>query len=189
MELYSKLSDQELLSKLRDGDRGAFDELYEKHWDTVYIQAFKKLHEPDIAKDITQDVFIYLWTSRERNHIENLPAYLFSSVRNNVFKYLKRESRFIPITDLVMEVKAYYPEADSVILQKEFFKAYDALIQAMPDAQQTIFRMRYHEFLTTEEIADRLDISRKTVQNQLTRAVTMLRASLITLAVLITHYK
>lgn len=181
------LTDQELLIKLRNGERSAFDELYEKHWDKVYSQAFKKLHDPDLAKDITQEVFIYLWSKRESNYIDNLQAYLFSSVRNNVFKALRKDERFLPISDLVLEARAFYPEADAELLQKEFFKNYDLLIQSMPAAQQSIYRMRYHEDLSTSEIAERLNISRKTVQNQLTRAVALLRASLISIAFLMSQ--
>ncbi|TKC09679.1 RNA polymerase sigma factor [Pedobacter frigoris] len=184
MTLNSTFTDQELLINLRKGDRSAFDELYERHWDKVYNQAFKKLHDPDLAKDITQDVFIYLWTHKEGNFIDNLPAYLFSSVRNNVFKALKKEERFLPISDLVLKSKAFYSEADAELLQKEFFKTYNSLIQAMPAAQQNIYRMRYEQDLSTTEIAAQLNISRKTVQNQLIRAVNMLRASLVTIAFL-----
>jgi RNA polymerase sigma factor (sigma-70 family) len=189
MTIYKNCTDQELLAKLRDGDRLAFDEIYDKHWEVVYAQAFKKIHEPDTAKDITQDVFIYLWIHRADNYIDNLPAYLFSAVRNNVFKLLKREERFIPITDLLLEVKVHYAEADSVVLEREFFKSYDALINAMPKSQQMIYRMRYHDHLSTADIAAQLNISRKTVQNQLTRAVALLRASLLSIAFVITHYR
>jgi len=180
-------SDQELLSRLRQGDRRAFDELYERHWDSVYGQAFKKLNDPDLAKDITQDIFIHLWTHREANFIDNFSAYLFSSVRNNVFRALKKDDRFIPISDLIIESRLHYPEADAELLKKEFFKIYDLLIESMPPAQQTIFRMRYHEDLSTLEIAEKLNLSRGTVQNQLTRAVTMLRASLLSIAFLISQ--
>lgn len=184
MTLNSTFTDQELLIKLRNGDRSAFDELYERYWDKVYNQAFKGLRDPDLAKDITQEVFIYLWTHSEGNFIDNLPAYLFSSVRNNVFKALKKEERFLSISDLVLKNKAFYPEADTELLQKEFFKAYHLLIQAMPAAQQNIYRMRYEQDLSTSEIATQLNISRKTVQNQLIRAVNMLRASLVAIALL-----
>ncbi|TKC07340.1 RNA polymerase sigma factor [Pedobacter frigoris] len=59
MAAYSAYTDQELLSMLRYEDRRAFDELYERHRQVVYNQTFKKLHDPDLSKDITQDVFIY----------------------------------------------------------------------------------------------------------------------------------
>lgn len=173
------LSDAELLSRLRGGDRTAFDSLYERHWEKAYNQAFKKLNNPDLAKDIIQEVFIYLWTHRETNFIENLEAWLFSAVRNNVFRELKKAQQFIPIPDLLIELRSYYNEADANALQKELMEAYHRLVNAMPPAQQTIYKMRFEENLSTEAIAEQLHISRKTVQNQLTRAVILLKTSLV----------
>lgn len=187
MTAYTTYSDQELLTMLREGDRVAFDALYNKHWAPVYSQAFKKIHDPDLAKDVTQEVFVSLWLHRGSNYIANLEAYLFSAVRNNVFRALKRDDRFLPIDDLMLEAKLYYPEADVVLLEKEFFKAYQLLIESMPAAQRSIYHMRYHENLSTIEIAEKLNISRKTVQNQLTRAVTLLRASLLSIAIALTQ--
>ncbi len=176
-------SDTDLLNRLRDGDRSAFDLLYDRHWDRVYNQAFKKLHNPDAAKDITQEVFIHIWTHRDGNHIDNLEAWLFTAVRNNVFRELKKEVKFIPIPDLLVELRSYYNEADADALQKELMAAYDRLVNAMPPAQQTIYKMRFHEDLSTEEIAEQLNISRKTVQNQLTRAVSVLKTSLLAVVI------
>ncbi len=176
-------SDTDLLNRLRDGDRSAFDLLYDRHWDRVYNQAFKKLHNPDAAKDITQEVFIHIWTHRDGNHIDNLETWLFTAVRNNVFRELKKEVKFIPIPDLLVELRSYYNEADADALQKELMAAYDRLVNAMPPAQQTIYKMRFHEDLSTEEIAEQLNISRKTVQNQLTRAVSVLKTSLLAVVI------
>ncbi|NQX39304.1 RNA polymerase sigma-70 factor, ECF subfamily [Pedobacter steynii] len=185
MSDYSSHTDQQLLVMLRGGDWNAFDCLYEKHWDRVYDQAFKKLNDGILAKDITQDVFISLWTHRATNYIDNLEAYLFSACRNNVFRQLKINSRFLPITDLILEARTYCPQADAKILQEEFFRNYESLVSSLPPAQQTIFRMHYHEDLSTLKIAQELKIARKTVQNQLTRAITILRASLLSIAILL----
>lgn len=184
MAKYPIYSDQDLLFRLRNGDRLAFDELFNFHWDGVYAQAFKKLNDPDIAKDITQEVFIRLWTNRETNHIDNLDAYLYSSVRNNIFRLLKAESRFVPLADLVLEIRGFCAEPDAATLEKELMNAYESLVKSMPPAQQTIFKMRFQEELSTNEIAEQLNISRKTVQNQLNRAVSMLKSSLLSLVLL-----
>lgn len=187
MRNYSAFSDRELLFKIREGDKSAFDELYEKHWEKVYNQSFKKLRNPELSKDITQEVFIHLWSHRALSAIDNLPAYLFTAVRNNVFRALKKESRFIPLDELILEARAHFPQADAVLLEKEFFKHYENLVHAMPPAQQRIYKLRYHEDLTTQEIAELLKLSRGTVQNQLTRAVAMLKASLLSIAMLLSQ--
>lgn len=174
------LSDAELLNRLQDGERLAFDMLYERHWARVYSQAFKKLNDPDTAKDITQEVFVHIWLNRDALDIRNLEAWLFSAVRNNVFRELKKTGKFIPIPDLLMELRSYYPETDAAALQKEVMSAYQRLVASMPPAQLKIYKMRYEDDLSTEQIAERLQISRKTVQNQLTRAVAMLKTSLLT---------
>lgn len=184
---YSSFSDSELLFQLSNGDKFAFDELYRKYWEKVYNQSFKKLRDPELAKDITQEVFIYLWSKRVENTIDNLQAYLFTAVRNNVFRAMKKESRFIAIDELISEARIYYPQADALILEKEFFRNYESYVSVMPAAQQRIFRMRYHEDLSTQEIAKQLNLSRGTVQNQLTRAVAMLKASLISIAILLSQ--
>ncbi|SDE44361.1 RNA polymerase sigma-70 factor, ECF subfamily [Mucilaginibacter pineti] len=188
MPKSASFTDQDLLLHIRRGDRRAFNDLYDRHWDRVYSQAFKKLKDPDAAKDITQEVFIHLWAHRETNYIDNLDAYLFSSVRNNVFKILKKENNFIPIADLVFEAQSFCSQADAEILYKELEDAYMLLVNSMPPAQQKIYKMRFEDDLPTNEIADQLNISRKTVQNQLTRAVVLLRASLVSILFFILFY-
>ena len=177
--------DKLLLLKLKEGSSEAFDVLYEKHWQSIYSTAFKRLQNPDLAKDMTQDVFLQLWLKREESIILNLPAYLHTSVRNMVFNWMERERKFIPVPDLLLQLKVSMDEADSAILLKEFMKAYEALILTLTPSQQVIFRMRYQQDLSTAEIAEQLEISRKTVQNQLNKAVTQLRASLTIVSVIL----
>jgi RNA polymerase sigma-70 factor (ECF subfamily) len=95
-----------------------------------------------------------------------------------IFNWMERERKFTPVPELLLHLKVSMDEADAGILRKEFMQAYEALIATLTPSQQVIFRMRYQQELSTAEIAEQLDISRKTVQNQLTRAVAQLRASL-----------
>jgi RNA polymerase sigma-70 factor (ECF subfamily) len=175
--------DRLLLLKLKEGNSDAFDALYEKYWQSVYAAAFKRLQDPDQAKDMTQDVFLQLWLKREESNISNLSAYLHTSVKNMIFNWMERERKFTPVPELLLHLKVSMEEADAGILLKEFMQAYEALINSLTPSQQIIFRLRYQHDLSTAEIAEQLDISRKTVQNQLNRAVAQLRASLTLISI------
>ncbi|TSJ40537.1 RNA polymerase sigma-70 factor [Mucilaginibacter corticis] len=179
-----KIQDKLLLLKLKEGNTDAFDALYEKYWKGVYAAAFKRLQNPDQAKDITQDVFLQLWLKRESTNIDNLPAYLFTATRNKVFNWMEKERRYTPVPELLLQLKTSCDQTDAEVLRKEFMKACEALINTLTESQQRIFRMRYQQDLSTSEIADLLSISRKTVQNQLGKAVAQLRASMLLLALI-----
>jgi RNA polymerase sigma factor (sigma-70 family) len=172
-----RAEDELLLLQLKEGNEQAFDHLYDKYWQQVYAAAFKRLQDPARAKDITQDIFLQLWLKRMEKGIGNLPAYLSVAVRNNVWKLMRKEERYTPIPELLFNLGAM-DRTDAELLRGEFEKAYEALVDALTPAQQTIFRMRYHEDMSTSLIAGELEISRKTVQNQLRLAVAHLRASL-----------
>lgn len=177
--------DQSILLELQNGNDKAFDALYDKYWAFVYANAYKRLKDADQAKDVTQDIFLKLWGSREKLYIENLPAYLNIATRNSVFKLMEREQRYTPVSDFMLEAKTSAQRADTNILLKELFQAYEKMIDSLTAAQQTIFKMRYDQEQSTSEIAQALGISRKTVQNQLGKSVAQLRESLLTILVFI----
>lgn len=174
----NKTDDKSLLQQMQKGSINAFDTLYDKYWDVVYATAYKRLKDSAYAKDITQDIFLQLWLRREEIDIENLGSYLFTSVRNNVFKWLDKEQRYIPISELLLKLETAKDQSDGLLLKKELMARYEVIINALTPGQKEIFRLRYHEDLSTNEIADRLNISRKTVQNQLRKSVLQLRLSL-----------
>lgn len=177
--------DSLLLRQLYEGNSKAFDAIYEKYWHQVYSTAFKRLKNADQARDVTQDVFLKLWLNRSRVRIKNLQAYLFTAVRNNVYKWMEKEQKFTPIPELLLHLKTAPDRADAGLLEKEFMKAYEALIDMLTPSQQEIFRLRYHQGLSTAEIAGQLGISRKTVQNQLGKALARLQTSLPVLYIIL----
>ncbi|MGF1923499.1 MAG: RNA polymerase sigma factor, partial [Bacteroidia bacterium] len=143
-----------------------------------YNAAYKRLKDADYAKDITQDIFLQIWHRRKEMNIEHFAPYLFTAVRNNVFKWIQKEQKFTPIPELLAHLSHAKDQADAELLRKEFMLKYEALVNTLTPAQQEIFRMRFHDDLSTKEIAEKLNITRKTVQNQLGKSVTQLRDSL-----------
>jgi RNA polymerase sigma factor (sigma-70 family) len=133
----------------------------------------------DDAQDIVQEVFTHIWINRQTAHIENLSAYLHVAVRNGVIKVISKQKlthSFFEVLECISEKNSC---ADSSLLWKEFMQAYDALLQTLPQKRKTIFRLHYEEDVSTKKISDRLGISRKTVQNQLGKAVGTLKISLL----------
>jgi RNA polymerase sigma-70 factor (ECF subfamily) len=178
------LSDSSLLQQVEQGSKRAFDLLFEKHWAAAYSSAYRRLRDADQAKDIIQDIFTHIWLNREILHIRNLPAYLSRAVRNRVIKAVAKQKLSHPFFNILEEGLGSELGADKELLWKEFFRAYEQLVATFPTKRQLIFRLRFENDLSTKDIAHQLGLSRKTVQNQLGKAIEQLRINLTHLLVL-----
>jgi len=188
-ENSNSIGDQELLLQLSEGSKHAFDILYNKYWKLVFNTAFKRLDDMDCAQDIAQDVFVQLWISGTTTSIKNLPAYLNVAARNGVFKHLEKEGRYAALPDTAAELEGTHGDADAKMLHSEFLEAFQQLIEKLPAQQRIIFKMRFEEELSSQEIADRLQLSPKTVRNQLGKALNTLRTSLMLFYAVMLYYQ
>src|ERR1700761_6117609 len=96
------VSDNVLLQQLKEGDQGAFSKIYDKYWQKLYMLAYDRLKDTKQSQDIVQDIFITIWERRAELDVQNLNAYLHSSVRYNVFKYVaanKANDNFYSLTE------------------------------------------------------------------------------------------
>lgn len=171
--------DLELLQKISEGNTQAFDALFERYWQQGYTDAYRRLNDREEAKDVVQEIFTHIWANRETLQIQNFPGYLHVAIRNKVIKVIARKKTTHPFFDFLDEAAVATSRADSNLLWKEFLKAYEILIESLPPKRQEIFRMRYHEDLSTKVIAEKMGISRKTVQNQLGKAIDTLKVALL----------
>ena len=167
-------SDTLLLLQLQQGDKSAFNILYNKYWEQTFSNAYKRLGDEDQSKDIVQEIFVSIWVNRH-NLINNLPAYLCIAVRNQVFKLTAKNKNLSPYLDVFENIAAKDEMTDSNLLWREFYRSYEAVLSKLPPKRQQIFRLRFHEDVPTKTIANQLQISRKTVQNQLGKAIEQLR--------------
>ncbi|MFT4023474.1 MAG: sigma-70 family RNA polymerase sigma factor [Flavihumibacter sp.] len=183
MDLISRLDadDALLLQRMRNNDRAAFNTLFERYWAGMYEKAFRRLKDPFAAKDIVQDIFVYIWVNR-RQEIANLPAYLHVSVRNRVLQSLRSKKNKEAFLDPADRIFGNLLSNDPSALQrKEFYHSFEKLVSSLPPKRQQIFRLRYSEELNTRDIAMKMGLTQKTVQNQLGKAVEKLRVALLQL--------
>ena len=174
------INDNLLLSQLQKGSQKSFDALFNKYWEDALNVAFKRVKDLETAKDIVQDIFTQIWVNRE-TPIENFPAYLNIAIRNRVLKFFAKQKPVHPFFDALENVAEKNFQADSPLLWKEFFHSYEYLINTLPPRRRDIFRLKVQEGLSTKMIASEMGIARKTVQNQLGKAIEMLKVSLIRL--------
>jgi RNA polymerase sigma-70 factor (family 1) len=159
--------DTELLLALKNGEKSAFEEIFNRYWGSLFDAAYKRLKDKGQCKDIIQDVFADLWIRREKVQIENLSAYLHTAIRFQVLKLASR-NKISPVFIELYESIASSPYHPGIELEeKELEGLAQAWIDSLPEKRRMIFQLHFRENLTTKEIAERLGISQKTVQNQL----------------------
>jgi len=177
--MNASFTDQQLLNLIAEDDEHAFKDIYSRYWKSLYDTAFKRLKNSNQSQDIVQDVFIGLWERRLDLQIRDLAAYLHTAVRYRVYNYVSRnlatEAFFEPFEAVVI----YSAGADEMLIEKELFQLAKAYIATLPKKRKQIFMLYTQENLTTTEIARKLHISRKTVQNQLSNAIGGLKAHLL----------
>lgn len=178
MNTHENATDDELAAMLTDGSEAAFDLIYERYWKKLYNEAFKRINDCSESEEIVQDVFVDLWHKRGSRQIGNLRGYLLGAVRYQVFAvYHKRKN--LPAFEEPLDYMAFSADnADSNFLRDELLTSIHQWLETQPEKRREIFRLRFLEGLSTLEIAEQLDISRKTVQNQLNTSQQSLRESI-----------
>jgi len=167
MKAYDSYSDNELVTLLQQGSEESFAEIYNRYWVELYDAAYQRLKNKEQVEDIIQDVFVKLWIRRAELNINNAQAYLHTAIRFRVFNYVERdlvnESFFEPFEAMATSGLT----ADQNVLEKELLDLVQSYIEALPQKRKEIFLLHTRDNLSTKEIAERLNISQKTVQNQL----------------------
>src|SRR5690606_3053502 len=99
--------------------------------------------------------------------------------RNHVFKWMEKEKRFVSISDVLDRLERKCESADAAILYEELLASYREVVEKMSPQQRLVFQMRYDEGLASQEIAGLLQVSEKTVRNQLGRAIGKVKSRII----------
>jgi RNA polymerase sigma factor (sigma-70 family) len=178
---FAVQDDDVLLLQIRQNSKPAFNQLFEKYWESAYSDAYRRLKDADQAKDIVQDIFTHIWLHRATDRIQNFPAYLHTAIRNKVIKVTTRQKATHPFFNPRENTTGNAGNADQSLLWKEFHIAYETWLNSLPPQRQIIFRLRFHDDLPTKAIASLLGLSRKTVQNQLGMAVEKLKGFILSI--------
>ncbi|TGD79428.1 RNA polymerase sigma factor [Hymenobacter wooponensis] len=178
-QLYAAWTDEALVRALQADDKLAFAEIYERYWEQLLGVAYRKLNSREAAEEVVQDLFAALWLKRHTHSIQTLHPYLLTAVKYRVIDVLK--ARLTQATYLERSRLQIVPEdhstEETVAADDLSLALLDSLMQ-LPEHTREVFRLSRLEHQSVPEIAVRLNISRKTVEYHLTRALKVLRVSL-----------
>lgn len=171
---------------LRLGDESSFTYLYDQYAGKLcnYFTSFLKRR--DIAEELTQDIFLKLWASRESLKEDlHFEAFLFLMARHHVFNFLKRKARELAVHESVAPGDVSYSDPFIHQLYKEALKEYHDCLEQLDPQQKKIFLLSRESGLTYSEISEELGLSVKTVEWHMSKTLKVFRGSMSPLSLAI----
>jgi len=174
------IDEKVLVDRLIDGDQTAFELIFRFYYPGLVTFARQIILDADEAEEIVQYLFVQLWSDRKRiRESQSLKNYLFVSVRNRSYNFLKRqqikENVYQELKQMVETDMLYNPDLFVVSeLQEQISRAFKKL----PDRTREIFLLSRIKGDSNDEIAEQLNLSKKTIETQISRALRILRIEL-----------
>ncbi len=180
MEPSADSSEQDWLIALRQGDESALRSIFDRHYPLLLQDVYRIVPDQDTCQDLAQEVFVELWRKRSELNIHtSLRAYLRRAAVNRALTYLKNQRR------LRFEGDEWTDTADTSTAdirrkeeQETLEQALHRAIATLPEKCRIVFSLSRFEQFSHREIAEQLGISVKTIENQITKAMRMLRDAL-----------
>lgn len=166
-----------LIQLMEKNDGKAFEEFFNMLYPRFYRYAFLYLKSDVLCEEVISDVFLKLWNIRHKlNEIKQLEFYLFRSVKNQALTYIKRNLNHpVEITSYIQSNLIEYREPENLLIAAELAETIENAVSMLPDKCQAIFRMVREDGLSYKQVATLLDISPKTVDNQMNIALKRMR--------------
>ena len=159
----------------------AFEKIFNTYYNGLLLNALKILNNRDDAEEIVQDVFVKLWSHFDKTKYKgNLKGYLYAAVKNSCLNYLKHKSIESKYQEEVKqnEMTVNYREVLNSAENKELLDAIEKAINTLPEKWKEVFLLSRTNNLTYKEIAEKLQISQKTVEKYISESLRTLRRQL-----------
>lgn len=178
MNHFRNISDDELAALMREGEEGAFDEIYHRYWDKLYYTAHRMVKSAAVAEEITQDTFMLLWMKRETLEIQSLRPYLAAMLRYEVYRYLAKSKQAQELEQSFRNEALPSVSMDQEIENRMLLEFITNLTNRLPEKCRLVFQYNKLQDRSLPDICEELNISPKTAEAHLTKALKIVRASL-----------
>ncbi len=160
-------------------NKKTFEEIYKKHYISMCLFSASIVKNKESAEIVVNDVFYKIWKNKEKLNINtSIKSYLFRAVRNTSINFLKSNKNFENIEDSIWLNDNILNNDKDPLISKEIEKEILEVIEKLPEKRKIVFKLNRIEGYKNKEIAKKMNISEKTVKNQLTEALKFLRENL-----------
>ena len=182
--MLSKDNNKILIDRIKEKDKCAFEEFYNKYSGKIYRFVLSVTYNPNLAEDITQSCFLTIWEKAEYiDGDKNIESYIFTIARNLAYKEIQRQILTHEYVELGDEEHDDYIEEN---LNVKYLESYiNKLFRALPPVAYKIYLLRKDRGLSSREIAKRLNLSERSVEAYIYRSFKYLRENLKKLQVLL----
>ncbi len=182
-----------VISQVREYDDDAFEQLFKTYFKALHCYASVMLSHDSYAEEIIQNLFMKFWERRELLNVQvSLKAYLYKCVHNECLNYLKHQKIKAKYREhAVFTMEDYTDNTSKGLAYGELRDRLQTALNELPEQCRTIFQMSRFEELKYREIAEELNLSVKTVENQMGKALKILRVKLVDflpLVLILMHY-
>lgn len=168
---------RDTISKIKSGDKEAFSELYRIYYPKIYSFVDKILKNKTLAEEITQEVFFRLWVNHQSlDEKMSYDSYFFTIARNISMDIYRKN--MIETNYQNYQSKSAEPHANDTASQINFSDLQmliDEAVDQMPQQQQLVFRLSRTDGLLNEEIAQKLGISKRTVEKHISNSLKIIK--------------
>jgi RNA polymerase sigma-70 factor (family 1) len=176
---YISLSDQQLISLLKEGDEKAYTEIYTRYWEKLFIVAHNRLKDASEAEEVVQDVFYSIWKRKATlDLIYTLSTYLSVAVKYQVINRQSKLHYKAIHEDIQHNTGPAIETTDLWFAEKELKEQINEAIAKLPEKCRIVFLKSREEHKSNSEIAEELKVSEKNVEAHITRALQTLKKTL-----------
>lgn len=167
---YELLADDVLLRFLKKSDEKAFEAIFNRYWEKIFLSAYKKLRSKEVAEDLTQNLFTALWDNRDRYQIDHLFRYLSVGIKNRVINHIDAELVKSNQRQSIYAGTGEENSADQKAILHDLQAAINEALLHLPEKTRTIFKLSRFEKYPVKDIARQLGLTEKAVEYHITQS-------------------
>ena len=164
---------------MKAGDRESFNQVFRRYYSPMVRFCIRYVADSDLASEIVQDLFVKLWSNREKISFNtSFESYMLTSVRNSALTYINKERSHAEANLRVFSEESDNTDPSETLQSNNLEESYRKILKDMPEKRREVFLASRYDGLKYSEIAEKLGISQKTVEAQMSAAIKQLKDGL-----------